>query len=56
MDAVSGKTFGRPLLTTQKDATGLDLFVPDNPQQLVLQQIDNNLSSMIPSLGVSLDF
>lgn len=53
---ISGKTFGRPLLTTQKDTTGLDLFAPNNPQQIVLQQIDNNLSSMIPSLGVSLDF
>ena len=53
---ISGKTFGRPLLTTQQDATGLDLFSPNNSEQLELQEIDNNLSSMIPSLGVSLDF
>lgn len=53
---LAGKTLGRPLLTTQKDDSGLILTNPDSPQTLQLEQIDNNLSAMIPSLGLSWDF
>ncbi|MEM6318775.1 MAG: TonB-dependent receptor [Bacteroidota bacterium] len=53
---ISGSTLGRPLLTNQVDELGVSIMDANHPEQLLLQQIDNNLSSMIPSLGLNVVF
>lgn len=51
-----GKSTGRPLLLADYDIDGLPVINLNQPNEYVVRQIENKLASLVPSLGVNIQF